>query len=71
VAKLKIDYRIDTAIHYPIPINKQPIYKNIKSLCPVSDKICYEILSIPVHPLLTTDELKYICDSINEVIENA
>jgi len=71
MAKLKIDYGIDTAIHYPIPINKQPIYKNMKSLCPVSEKVCNEILSIPVHPSLTTGDLNYICNSINEVIENA
>ena len=71
MAKLKIDYGIDTAIHYPIPINKQPIYKNMKSSCPVSEKICNEILSIPIHPSLTTGDLNYICNSINEVIENA
>jgi len=71
MAKLKVNYGIDTAIHYPIPINKQSIYKNMKSSCPISEKICNEILSIPVHPSLTTGDLNYICDSINEVIENA
>ncbi len=70
IAKLKVA-GIDTAIHYPIPINKQPIYINAKSSCPVSEQISNEILSIPVHPSLTTDNLKYICDTINEVVENA
>ncbi|MFA5745770.1 MAG: DegT/DnrJ/EryC1/StrS family aminotransferase [Candidatus Paceibacterota bacterium] len=62
---------IDTAIHYPISINKQPMYKNMNVECPVAEKISGEILSIPVHPSLTTDDLKYVCDTINGVVENA
>jgi perosamine synthetase len=60
---------IGTAIHYPTPIHKQPLYykKSCGDICPMSTLISKEILSIPVHPLLTEDNLNYICDTINAI----
>jgi len=59
---------IGTAIHYPTPVHKQPVYlgKIRGSEAPVSTRLSSEILSIPVWPGLTTKELSYICQTINE-----
>jgi len=60
---------IGTAIHYPIPIQRQPIYalQNDPDPCPVSGSLAGSVLSLPVHPLLDSKELAYICDTINRV----
>jgi perosamine synthetase len=60
---------IATAIHYPTPIHMQPMYyqKSCSDICPMSTKVSKEIVSIPVHPLLTEANLKYICDIINTI----
>lgn len=59
---------IQTQIHYPIPIHKQKAYISLfpdKNL-PITEKICDEILSLPMHPWLLTDDIKKISDSIKE-----
>ncbi len=60
---------IGSAIHYPIPIQRQPLYAlaNDPDPCPVSTKLADSVLSLPVHPLLDAKELAYICDTINKV----
>lgn len=59
---------IRTLIHYPVPIHLQPAYKNriLVSAGGLSntEKICKEILSLPVYPELTIGQIKLICHSI-------
>ncbi|MDD1729842.1 MAG: DegT/DnrJ/EryC1/StrS family aminotransferase [Methanospirillum sp.] len=59
---------IGTAIHYPTPVHHQPVYMGMikGSNAPVSTRLASEILSIPVWPGLSTEELSYICQIINE-----
>lgn len=60
---------IGTAIHYPIPIHRQPLYcrDSDSDPCPISTKLAGSVLSLPVHPLVSTKELAYICETINQV----
>ena len=60
---------IGSAIHYPIPIQRQPVYalQNDPDPCPVSTALASSVLSIPVHPLLDSKELAYISETINKV----
>jgi perosamine synthetase len=60
---------IGTAVHYPIPIHRQPVYRDISApaQCPVAERLCEEVLSLPVHPNVTRPMLMTICDAINEV----
>lgn len=58
---------IETNIHYPIPPHKQPAYKELCDLSlPISEDIHQEIISIPISPIMTKDELKYVVDIINQ-----
>lgn len=57
---------IQTLIHYPIPPHKQKCYKEWNALSyPVTEKIHAEELSLPMSPVLSEDEVKYIVDTIN------
>ena len=59
---------IGAAIHYPIPIHKQSLYKNLGCSLPISEKFSNEVLSLPSFPQLKDDDVKMICEKINEVI---
>lgn len=55
-----------TQIHYPKVIHKQKAYKELSKLSlPVSERLQDELLSIPLYPSLTSDEIDYIIDVIN------
>ncbi len=60
---------IGSAIHYPIPLHRQPLFglANEPDPCPIATKLSQCVLSLPVHPLLDQKQLSYICDTINRV----
>ncbi|WP_292518475.1 DegT/DnrJ/EryC1/StrS aminotransferase family protein [Methanoculleus sp.] len=60
------DAGVGTAVHYPIPINRQPVYENegATATCPVSDDLAASVLSLPVHPAVTDEDLAYICEAV-------
>lgn len=58
---------IQTLIHYPIPPHKQEAYKEWNHISfPISEKIHNEVLSLPISPLLTIDEVKYVVTIVNK-----
>lgn len=60
--------RIVTLIHYPVPIHLQPAYRELglkESSLPVTEKYSNEILSLPIFPELTKEEIEYISTSVN------
>jgi len=59
---------IGTAVHYPIPIHRQPVYQSADAACPVALDLASQVMSLPVHPLVTDEQLKYTCDTVNEVM---
>ena len=57
---------IQTNIHYPTPPHKQGAYKEWENECyPISEKIHREVLSLPMSPVLTDDEVKKVVEVIN------
>ena len=58
-AKLQ-DAGIPTAVHYPIPLNKQPAVADDNAHLPVGDAIAERVMSLPMHPYLTSVEQKQI-----------
>jgi dTDP-4-amino-4,6-dideoxygalactose transaminase len=51
---------IGSAIHYPIPIHKQPYYQELgyRDSLPIAEQASQEVLSLPVHPGLTEEDLQ-------------
>ena len=61
------DRGIGTTIHYPIPPHRQKALKEFSgSSFPVCEQIHREILSIPVSPVLTEEEIETIITALNE-----
>ncbi|RJQ27868.1 MAG: DegT/DnrJ/EryC1/StrS family aminotransferase [Peptococcaceae bacterium] len=64
------DNGIKSAVHYSMPIHKQPLYQDLgyrEVACPNVANLSKIVLSLPVHPALTGDELEYICGVINKL----
>ena len=57
---------IETGIHYQ-PIHTFSFYKKNKVL-PITEKAGREIVTIPTHPNLTTNNVNKIIDSINKFL---
>ncbi|WP_372843821.1 DegT/DnrJ/EryC1/StrS family aminotransferase [Psychrobacter sp.] len=62
-AKLK-EQGIPTAVHYPIPLNKQPAVANSNAILPVGDAVAERVMSLPMHPYITYENQKEICKAI-------
>ena len=51
---------IPTAVHYPIPLNKQPAVADESVQLPVGDVVAQLVMSLPMHPYLDKYELQII-----------
>jgi dTDP-4-amino-4,6-dideoxygalactose transaminase len=57
---------IETLIHYPIPPHKQSCYAEWNNLSlPITEKIHNEVLSLPISPIMTNEEIQLIINIIN------
>ena len=58
---------VATALHYPLPLHQQKAYAYLQYRTgdfPVAEKCCGEILSLPLFPEITDEQIIYVCDSI-------
>ena len=61
------DRGIETAVHYPIPPHKQRAYKEWNHLAfPITEAIHREVVSLPLYPGLTAQEVSSIVEHIND-----
>lgn len=62
---------IETAVHYPKPIHLQPAYSSLgcpRGTFPRAELACERVLSLPVHPGLTKEQVEYVARSVREVV---
>ena len=59
---------IQTTIHYPIPIHKQPIYESLNLKLEKSEDFSKQILSLPSYPTINDESIITICDEINKIL---
>lgn len=67
--KFLLESGIHTGIHYPVPLHLQPAYKYLgyeKGDFPIAEKLCNEIVSIPLFPTIDRSEQDYIIEKIEE-----
>jgi dTDP-4-amino-4,6-dideoxygalactose transaminase len=60
---------VETGIHYPVPLHLQPAYAFLGGRCgdfPVSEEACETVLSLPVAPALTDEQVRIVIDSVRE-----
>jgi UDP-2-acetamido-2-deoxy-ribo-hexuluronate aminotransferase len=65
--------RIPTAVHYPVPIHKQPAYAHLdaRASCPVSDALAGRVMSLPMGPYLSDAEIRIVCTTLLRAAQEA
>ncbi len=60
---------IQSTIYYPKPLHLQNCFKNLgykEGDFPIAEKLCNEVLALPVYPEMNQNEVDYVCEKINE-----
>ena len=69
IVKLK-EYNIGTSVHF-IPLHLQPVYTNLLNTkygdFPNTEKYFDEIISLPLYPSMTQEEVCYVADAVCEI----
>ena len=56
---------IPTAVHYPVPLNKQPALKTEAYDLSVAERLSNEVISLPMHPYLKLDEQERVVAALS------
>lgn len=71
VAEALKERKIGVLIHYPIPLHLQEAYKELghkKGDFPISEQVSSEILSLPMFPHITKEQIRYVCDNLKALV---
>lgn len=60
---------IPTAIHYPMPLNKQPAVADVSAKLPHGDGAVEQVISIPMHPYLRMEQLVDVVNALRNAID--
>lgn len=55
---------VPTAVHYPLPLNKQPAVASVSVYLSFGDNASLEVLSLPMHPYLSSAEVERIAEAV-------
>ena len=64
---------VHAGIHYPIPIHMQPAYEELQHYAgslPVTEKVSKQILSLPMFPELSEEQIQFVCENVKEYMKN-
>ncbi|WP_174823717.1 DegT/DnrJ/EryC1/StrS family aminotransferase [Ruegeria arenilitoris] len=59
---------IPTAVHYPLPLNKQPAVSNPGADLPVGDAASAQVISLPMHPYLDLSTQEQVVDALRRAL---
>ena len=62
---------IPTAVHYPVPIHRQPAYIHLAAdaHCPVASAMADRVISLPMGPYLIDDDIRTVCAALLDAVE--
>jgi dTDP-4-amino-4,6-dideoxygalactose transaminase len=59
---------IETLIHYPVPIPRQPaLQAQSPAACPQADRVCAQVFSLPLYPGISEDDLRAVAGAIRRI----
>lgn len=66
LSEFLLEQGVKTLIHYPIPPHKQKAYSEwSQHSYPISEKIHREVLSLPISPVMSQEEVQQVVDAVN------
>jgi dTDP-4-amino-4,6-dideoxygalactose transaminase len=63
---------VPSMVYYPNPMHMQTAYRNLgysKDDFPITEKLCNTVLSLPLHPYISDDEICKVCNSIEDYMK--
>ena len=60
------DAGIPTAVHYPMPLNKQPAVQDLSAILQHGDKLSEEVVSLPMHAYMTNEAFEQITSVLSD-----
>lgn len=67
ICKQLQDKNIGVLIHYPMPLHLQEVYRDLgygKGVFPVAESVAMDILSLPMFPHMSRDQVTHVCETI-------
>ena len=66
------DQGIPTMIYYPKPMHKQLAFEGVKEYveCPITEKLCKTVLSLPMHPYMKAQDFEEIVCAVQKFFES-
>jgi len=64
---------VPTAVYYPKGLHQQTAYKHypvVETGLPVTERLSGQVISLPMHPYLTQEQIAYICDTFRNALQN-
>jgi len=63
------DNGIPSMVYYPTPMHAQTAYKELPGFgdCPVADRLCQTVLSLPMHPYISDADIDEVAAKIKEI----
>jgi len=63
------DHDVSTIVHYPVPIHLQPAFSCLgykRGAFPVTERLAETVLSLPMYPEMTRDQVEYVSARVGE-----
>jgi dTDP-4-amino-4,6-dideoxygalactose transaminase len=60
---------VETGLHYPIPLSLQPALRKWHRACPAAEDAATELISLPMDPLMTVEEVNVVCNELARAVE--
>jgi dTDP-4-amino-4,6-dideoxygalactose transaminase len=67
------DKGISTGLHYPLPLHLQKAYAHLgykEGSFPVTESVAKRLISLPMFPELTREQIEYVAESIKEFMDH-
>lgn len=69
VQKALKEQDIPTMVYYPLPMHRQQAFAGLAVRnCPVADRLCETVLSLPMHPYLTEEQIDTVCTALKAAL---
>ncbi len=65
---------ISTGLHYPVPLHLQNAYRHLnvpEGRLPVTEYCAQRLLSLPMFPGLTEDQIAYVCEQLTAAVKQS
>jgi dTDP-4-amino-4,6-dideoxygalactose transaminase len=72
VQKALAEKGVSTALHYPVPLHLQRAYAHLglsEGTFPVAESYAKRLMSLPMYPELTDDQIEYVCRCLKEAVQ--